>query len=105
MLTRFECAVAFADQWWATASQDVTQAIDSGAVAPPYGWARGCQNLRPAVEPVDALVGFRRRARAKHLFAQFGGGAARVIEVAVDARHDLHPRSAQIALLHVGAER
>ena len=29
----------------------------------------------------------------------------RAVEVAVDARHDLHPRRAQIALLHVGAER
>ena len=58
----------------------------------------------PAVEPGDAVVGLFRRARCEHLVAQLRRRAARMIEIAVDARHDLHPRGAQIALLHVGAE-
>ena len=53
----------------------------------------------PAVQPGDAVVGLLAAcARAEHHVAQLGGDAARVIELAIDARHDLHAAGAQIAL-------
>src|SRR5215472_7039595 len=57
-----------------------------------------------AVEPGHALVGLLRRARAEHLVAQLRRRPARMVKVAVDARHDLHPRGAQVTLLDVGPE-
>src|SRR5262249_38023892 len=57
-----------------------------------------------AVEPSNAVVSLLRRARAEHLIAQLRCRPARMVEVAVDARHDLHPRGAEVTLLHIGPE-
>src|SRR5262245_38649951 len=60
---------------------------------------------RAAVEPAYALIRLLWRAAAEHLVTQFGRRTARVIEVAIDARHDLHARGAQITLVHISPER
>src|SRR4029078_10803502 len=74
--------------------------LDQPASKPPMKTAW----LRPAIEPGYTLVAFFRRARRQRHFAQLGGDAPRVIDLAIDARHDLRTSRPQIALLLVGFE-
>jgi hypothetical protein len=47
----------------------------------------------------------RKTETAERYVAQFRGDTARVIKLAIDPRHDLHPGGAQIAFLLVGLKR
>src|SRR5262245_7040314 len=58
-----------------------------------------------AVEPLHGLERLLRRAPAQHHVAQLTRDATRVIELAVNAHHDLHAPGAQIARRLIGLER
>jgi len=72
---------------------------------------RGEGDCRNAVIVRFRRTANRRRRRTAPACAGRAAGcalgrrSAGVVKVAVDARHDLHPRGAQITLLHIGAKR
>src|SRR5689334_648512 len=93
--------------WSLPAKREGSQGCHKG-YGPPRGPSQRKLNPQvashPAVEPGHAVVGLLGRARPEHLVAQLRCRPARVVEVAVDAGHDLHARRAQVTLLHVGAK-
>src|SRR5262249_12493052 len=64
-----------------------------------------CRPYVLAVEPFHRLERRLRRASSEHPVAQLTRDATRVIELAIDTRHDLHPPGAQIARRLIGLER